>query len=223
MPISSFALIAANLIPLVGVLFFAWDHALVLALFWIENLLIGAFNVIRILSVSLLNKQPAGLLLCAFFIFHYGAFCSVHGMLLIDLIGFDKVDYQKYFALQSSGILKIFLQGAAVLLSFVERLSPAIYFGIVALALSHLVSFIENFVLRGEIYKLDGRKLMARPYEQIFIMHAGLIFGAFLLQKYHSPIWLLVVMVLLKLMLDFLQHRRRHRQMNEQQTQIKDF
>jgi len=44
---SALALIGANLIPLIGVIFYDWDSRLVLALFWIENLIIGVFNLAK--------------------------------------------------------------------------------------------------------------------------------------------------------------------------------
>lgn len=210
MPLSSYALIAANLIPLIGVVFFQWDSVLVLALFWIENLIIGAFNILRMWSVSFVAKNTSGVFLSAFFLVHYGLFCTVHGMLLTELLDYPKVNVGDYFANKSAGLFGIFQGGAAVFLNFVEKLSPTILIGIAGLTLSHFISFIENFILRGEIYKLQARKLMAEPYSHILVMHAGLIVGAILLQKLHSPVWLLAVIVLLKLAVDFVQHRRRH-------------
>ena len=211
MPLSSYALVAANLIPLAGALFYQWDAIFVLALFWIENLIIGAFNVLRMLSTAAVTKDWSGLFMCAFFIFHYGAFCSVHGMLLTDLLGYPEVRVQDYFAIQSAGALDLFLEGAAIFLSFTERLAPAIWLALTGLLLSHLASFLENFILRGEIHTLGVRKLMARPYSHILVMHTGLIMGAVLLQKLQSPVWLLAVIVVIKLVFDFLQHRKRHR------------
>lgn len=210
MPLSSYALIAANLIPLIGVVFFQWDSALVLALFWIENLIIGAFNVLRMWGVSVVAKNISGLFSSAFFLVHYGLFCAVHGMLLTDLLDYPKVNVGDYFTQTSTGFLGIFQDGAAVFLSFVDMFSPTILIGIAGLVLSHFSSFIENFILRGEIFKLKARQLMAEPYSHIIVMHAGLIVGAIVLQKLHSPVWLLATIILLKLMADFALHKRRH-------------
>lgn len=216
LPISSYALIAANLIPLIGVLFFEWDAVLVLALFWIENLIIGAFNVVRIITGGIVTKDPSAIFICVFFIFHYGLFCSVHGQLLTDLLNYPAAEYTDYFAATSFGLLQLFLEGAATMLMFIEKLSPDILFGIAALILSRLISFIENFILKGEVFTLKVKELMARPYGQIIVMHIGLIVGAVLLEQFGSPIWLLVVIVALKIMVDFNQHQKRHkRQLNE--------
>jgi hypothetical protein len=47
---SSAALIAANLLPLGGVLFRGWDVFLVMALFWLENVAIGLFAIAKIVA-----------------------------------------------------------------------------------------------------------------------------------------------------------------------------
>ena len=46
---SAIALLIANAIPLVGVLFFGWSLLTILVLFWIENGIVGFWNVPRIL------------------------------------------------------------------------------------------------------------------------------------------------------------------------------
>jgi len=46
---SAIALVIANAIPLIGVLFFGWSLITILVLFWIENGIVGFWNVPRIL------------------------------------------------------------------------------------------------------------------------------------------------------------------------------
>lgn len=195
---------------------------LVLALFWIENLIIGAFNLIRIVAVSVINKDNSGWFLSLFFIFHYGAFCAVHGMLLSDLLQMPVDNYLDFIGYEVAGVLQLFAEGAAILLNFIEQLAPTIWFGLAGIALSHLVSFVEHFALRGEIFTMKPRKLMTRPYQHVVVMHIGLIVGAIVLQKLHSPVWLLAVIVIAKLVVDFMQHRRRHIAETVSSEQIKD-
>jgi len=221
MPFSSYALIVANFIPLIGVLFYQWDAVLVLALFWIENLIIGLFNIFKMLGVSSVAKDASGLFVIAFFFVHYGLFCTVHGMLLTDLLGLEEANAMDYFANEWDGLFGLFQNGAVVFLNFVDKLSPTIWVGIAGLLLSRFVSFIEHFILRGELYKLKARKLMAEPYGSILVMHVGLIAGAMILQKLHSPVWLLAIIVLLKLIADYSMHSKRHKT-RQQAERIKD-
>src|SRR4029079_18966312 len=46
---SAIALVIANAIPLIGVLFFGWSLLTILVLFWVENGIVGLWNVPRIL------------------------------------------------------------------------------------------------------------------------------------------------------------------------------
>ena len=205
-------LLAANIIPLIGALFFGWNAVLILALFWIENLIIGGFNVIKILSIAAYKRQGKALFIAAFFTFHYGAFCSIHGTISWSILGLEEIEKTRYIASESMGVLELFTDGAVVLFAFIDKFKPEIYFGITALLLSHLVSFIEYFILRGQIFKTDAGALMAKPYAQIIILHAGLIFGAAAVENFGSPIWLLIIIVLFKLIVDVVQHIRRHKE-----------
>lgn len=219
---SALALIGANLIPLVGVVFYSWDPSLVLALFWIENLVIGAFNLLKMLSIIVLNSRYGDLFVCFFFILHYGLFCSIHGYFLWDILGFGALETSPFPYLDDLGPLEIFAEGAAILLSFIDRFQGVIWFGICALVLSHLVSFVENFILKGEIFTKTTNILMTEPYAQIIALHVGLILGAIVLEKLGSPIWLLALIVSLKLVIDLTQHQRRRAKSMTMAEQIKD-
>jgi len=208
---SIIALIAANVVPLIGALFFNWNAVFILALFWIENLIIGSFNVIKMLSAGAVQRETKAVFLSLFFMFHYGAFCAIHGAILWDILGLEKIDKTLYFASESMGVLELFTEGATVFFAFIDKFKPEIYLGITALCLSHLVSFIEYFVLRGQMFTIKVQKLMGKPYAQILILHAGLIFGAAAVEKFGSPVWLLLVILTFKIVVDVVQHQHRHK------------
>lgn len=208
---SLMALIAANTVPLIGAVFFGWDATLVLALFWIENLIIGAFNLLKMILVAGRKKAFEGFFKSGFFVIHYGLFCVVHGTLLWDILDLGELPETSAFTEGSFMLLELLGEGVSVFVGFLDLFAPFIWLGISALALSHLVSFIENFILRGEIFDLTTSDLMARPYGQIVVMHVGLIAGALAMEKLGSPVWLLVIIVVLKIVIDSAQHKRRHK------------
>ena len=47
---SAIALVGANLLPLLGVLFLGWSTFAIVALYWAENLVVGAINVLKIIT-----------------------------------------------------------------------------------------------------------------------------------------------------------------------------
>jgi len=216
---SLFALIAANLVPLIGVLFYGWDASLVLALFWVENLIIGGFNLIKMLILAARAMRLNELFSCFFFVVHYGLFCCAHGLLLWNLLNLGKIDASVHFGNVDFGPLDLFAEGATVLIGFINLHGSTILLGITVLALSHLISFIEHFILRGEIFSLTNRDMMARPYGQVLAMHAGLILGAMAIDKFGSTAALLAVIVGIKLLIDFMQHSRRHKLNSKQAAQ----
>jgi hypothetical protein len=61
-------ILAGNLVPLVGVRFFRWDAFYVVAVRWIENVIVGGFKIPKMLLASGRPKKPpehVGVTLCA--------------------------------------------------------------------------------------------------------------------------------------------------------------
>jgi hypothetical protein len=54
------ALIVANLVPLVGVLWFGWNVWAILIIYWLENGIVGLFNVLKMGRASGPEDGPAG-------------------------------------------------------------------------------------------------------------------------------------------------------------------
>ncbi|NQT02211.1 MAG: hypothetical protein HQ580_09320 [Planctomycetes bacterium] len=76
------ALLAANAIPLFGVLFLDWDAFFIVLLYWSENLVIGFYTILKIVfsAVSHPAVHLGKLILIPFFIIHYGGFTAGHGL-----------------------------------------------------------------------------------------------------------------------------------------------
>lgn len=96
-------LVGVNMIPLFGVLFLGWRLFPIMVLYWLENGIIGLFNLPKIAraplgglpysgpdgpaqSIFLLGVFGRGFLM-VFFVFHYGIFWAVHGLFVFVLFG----------------------------------------------------------------------------------------------------------------------------------------
>ena len=92
------ALILANAIPLLGVLFLGWNVWLLLIVYWLENGIVGAFNVLKILRAEGLADPTATVRIggrpgsmagrtgvAGFFLIHYGLFWLVHGVFVLAM------------------------------------------------------------------------------------------------------------------------------------------
>jgi hypothetical protein len=77
-----------------GVLALGWPVFTVMALFWFENVVIGGFNVLKMLTTGV-RGGPGGvvgaLATAAFFTVHYGLFTVVHGVFVVMLFGLPEL------------------------------------------------------------------------------------------------------------------------------------
>ena len=189
------ALVAANLVPLFGVLLWDWDVFLLLLLFWSENVIIGIFGIARLIVARVSDSGAEGLFLPLFFLVHYGGFMFGHFMVLFGMysghvedgtVSAEPADYY--------GILAENLNWLAILALFV----------------SHGWSFIENYMGKREHERLTPGQAMALPYRRMFITHIALIAGGFFLVERGQPLGGLVLLVAMKIVLDVFFHRREH-------------
>lgn len=213
-PDSALALVLANLLPLVGVLFLGWSLGAILVVYWLESGVIGLLNVPKMLlsrgpvtverrGISLSLPLPGGgapalaakLALAAFFVIHYGIFWIGHGLFvfLIPTIARANaglpvpIDWTDPFA--SAGVDAGWaVAAAAVLLA------------------SHLVSLWRNFLGRREYLSVSPIQQMATPYNRVVVMHITILGGAFLTELVGVPLAALVVLVVLKTGLDLQAH-----------------
>jgi hypothetical protein len=177
-------LVASNLVPLAGVLWFEWTVFEVLLLFWFENLVIGAINVARLWTLYERRNHGTLLLFIPFFCVHYGTFALAHLTLLISVFRPEDPDSYSLTAL------------------------------IVPLALlvaSHAYSHYVHFLGRREYLDVTPAQLMVRPYARVVALHVAVLVGGGIVQWLGEPAFALVILVLIKIAFDVPAHRQDHR------------
>ena len=193
-------LIAANLLPLIGVLLWEWDVFFLLLLFWCENVIIGVFGIARLIVAGESENAVEGLFLPAFFLVHYGGFMFGHFMLLFAL-------YSSHAAGAGQAA-----EPADYYRMAIENLN---WIAVVALFVSHGWSFIENYMGKREYENLRPGAAMALPYRRMMITHVALLVGGFFLVEQGQPLAGLVLLVLLKIVLDMTFHRHEHQRLTD--------
>ena len=189
-------LVLVNLVPLLGVLFLGWNVFEIMMLFWMENIVIGALNLARMASVMVMRREPGLLVMIPFFLFHYGAFTTGHGIFLIAMFGDTHMN--------TGGGLSPFFA-----IEIAERaiaIQPGLYWAIIGIAASHLLSFAINFLGRREYARADLGVLMFGPYTRIVIMHVTILMGGIAIVALGKPVYALVVLIVLKTIIDAWQH-----------------
>ncbi len=201
---SIIALVIANVIPLFCVIFFGWSMGEILVLYWMENVIIGGWNVLKIGCASSggMPMQMIKIFLIPFFCFHYGFFCFVHGIFVILLAS----------TMDAGGPDALFAGGGDPFDGFRAIFGNISYWFIPALGLmvSHGVSFIQNYWFGGEYQRMLPIIQMFTPYARIVVLHVVIIVGAFAVLFLGAPIILVALLIAGKTMLDIVMHKMSH-------------
>ena len=190
---SVIALLLANLVPVFGVLFLHWEVFPLMFLFWSENVIVGAFNVLKMLFATPENPLiwAGKLFVIPFFCVHYGMFTFVHGIFVVTLFG-GGLGRGLGFPSPATfwNIMREYHLGWAV-------------FG---LAVSRGISFATNYIGNGEYRRTSLPVLMQQPYGRIVVLHLAILGGGFLMLALHSPVVGLLLLVALKIAFDLRGH-----------------
>ncbi len=196
------ALIVANLIPLVGVLFFGWSVWNILIVYWLENGIVGVFNVLKMATAQgtglpeglTANNRPVGAetrksRLIPFFIVHYGLFWVVHGIFVLTL-----------------PFLFTGEPGSA------SGVNPAtILFAAIVLGISHAASYWWNYLHGGEYRRMSAAQLMFAPYGRLLALHMTIILGAVAIGTTGAQSAAVAILVAIKIAIDLGLHLAEHR------------
>jgi hypothetical protein len=200
------ALVVANAIPLIGVLWFGWSVWTILIVYWLENGIVGAFNILKIRKAegaevpgmrATLNGRPVDAAsrpaLMTFFVIHYGMFWVVHGIFVFTL---------PLFALAGTG-------STSDLTSDVRP--GTIVLALIALSISHGLSYWFNFVKGGEYRRVSPASQMFAPYGRLVVLHITIIVGGMAVAFIGAPEAAVAILVILKTVLDVGFHLAAHR------------
>ena len=140
-----------------------------------------------------------------FFTFHYGLFCLVHGVFVFALLGQDELGGD----FMPSGGSSVGEFGYLVKLA----LEAGGLWAVLALVISHLFSYFSNYLAKGECRRTIVPVLMIAPYGRIVVLHLAILFGAFATILLGSSVYLLLILIVGKIMLDLKFHQRAHRKL----------
>ena len=193
---SVWALVIANIYPIIGIIFLNWEVFPLLLFFWTENLVIGFYTVLKMLTASSDNaKTTAKFFMIPFFCFHYGIFTLVHGIFVVAMFGTG-------FAGSGSTDIGSLWQ---------QVINNGLIWGTLLLLASHGLSFFQNYIGKQEYRHIALQTLMSQPYGRVVILHVTIIIGGFLAMLLGAPIAALLFLIVLKIVIDISTHLREHR------------
>lgn len=200
------------MLTILGVFILGWDVAAVIALFWFENLVLGFWNVFKMIlargdTEGLKSKDGTPItpemlkwmifIIVPFFVVHFSGFCAGHAIFINALV-FEDVSI-------AGGLL-------LPALALIERIfTTDLFVGAVLLVASHGYSFFVNYLRKKEYLKVNAIRLMIQPYGRIFIMHIAIMLMAFFIMGSGEEKKLMIIpFVLVKTLIDLRLHLRQH-------------
>ncbi|MBA2250109.1 MAG: hypothetical protein H0W12_07940 [Chitinophagaceae bacterium] len=180
-----------NLIPLIGVWFKGWDPRQMFLVYCLETVIIGGFNIIKMVIVTFDKKKDrweyeggarivSGWFFILFFIFHYGLFVFVQTSIFAGVSGLNSAGSFGPLTFLPN-ILKVLNTDAkTVLLYFV------IMYGL---------RMLFDFILNKKYQETSLGLLMFQPYLRIFIQQFVVILGSMFLQFGAGKIFMLIFVV----------------------------
>lgn len=210
------ALVAANLVIAAQALHWGWGYYQLLLIYWIEALVIGAYNVLRMVIVGFFGEQPLGawlsrrarfsagsrlvltVLAIGFFVTKFGGIALATGFWIATLPA----------QLETAGTPADRVLGA------LGEAVPGAALAAGAVVASHGVSFAWNFVGRREFVTQSLVGLVFWPYLRMamaLVVVVGGLFYARLNPQVESAAMLIGLVIALKVVADAIAHVWEHR------------
>lgn len=195
-------MLAANALPLVGVLFWGWRLFDLVVIYWMETLIIGGYAMVQM-------AMTAGwfaLFLVPFFTVHFGGFMAGHFVFLNIMFG-DRPGIQ-------------FSEIPATALGLV--MAHGLVLALIGLVISHGVGFVVYFLVPWLAQGRERRRAMSLaqaevgaamfgPYGRVIIMHVSIIIGGALVMVFGNRVAFLALLIALKTGSDLFALRRAER------------
>lgn len=195
-------LIAANLVPLIGVLFFGWDGKGIIVIYILETVIIGILNALKMLAVYLLNGTKNGVKekseftqgvsgwgLIPFFLFHYNFFIFVQSVL--------------FFAFSSIWGPHNGPEPFNVIANFRLYLNGDTLLALGSLLIANLAYVADDFIFSEKYKTASMESLMMAPYKRIFLQQFLVILGGFIFMLTGGISLVMALFVVLKIIADY--------------------
>jgi hypothetical protein len=189
--------IGSNLVPVFGIIFFGWHALPLLVFYWIENVIIGVLNIPKIVLSGVTKPMPEpviGPVLAAFFAFHYGMFCFIHGVFIFAL--FTLGDSMQSGVEPTRGSFDLI----ARVLSVVN--DADLFWGVFVLASVRAAEFAILWVGGKQWLLSEPKTQMFEPYGRAIVMHLTMFIATMPVIALGQPLLVVLALALLKTALE---------------------
>jgi hypothetical protein len=175
---SDYLVIAANLVPVYGVLFLEWNAKEVFLVYCLETIIVGIFTLLKLGITGAIKKRDVWntqngktiympvISFMLFFIVHYGMFVAIQMGMFFEVSSIGKNS--------GIGFFNFFYR-------WPELITREIYIMLGVFIVSYAFRNITEFILSGEYRTASLGLLMFQPYGRIFVQQVTVILGSMFL------------------------------------------
>jgi hypothetical protein len=193
-------LVLVNCVPLFGVTLLGWKASEIILLYWTENIVVGFYCVLKMMFAKVPSPIVKEQLFSpiTLFIFYFSVFTLIHGVFVLGFLLLDNPVDPK----SSSGA-----NMALPYLGLFFWVNVGLFF------VSHGVSFISNYIIKGECYNVKPENVMNQPVKRLIVMNMTIVIGAYLGYLIELTLGVLLGLVIIKTGLDVVAHLQERRGM----------
>ncbi|MGB3008110.1 MAG: DUF6498-containing protein [Chitinophagaceae bacterium] len=180
-------LIAANLIPVLGVWFLGWSATDAFIVYALETMIVGILTVLKMLIITLYKGKDewhangsttlqSGFFFIFFFILHFGLFALVQTTIFSQ---------SAHITPPGSGMMHFFF-------NWYSYINADIAYMLAAFIISYIARSLIPFVLNGEYKTIPLMLVMFQPYGRILIQQFTVILGSMFLNLGLGKVFILV-------------------------------
>lgn len=185
---SDYFLIAANLVPVAGTLFWNWNAKEIFLVYCLETIIIGILNIVKMGIVTAIRKtdtwynqgsseKKSGIFFIFFFIMHYGLFVAVQMGIFFGASGIGDGTNITVFNFFYKWPQLITEDSVIMLATF---------------AIGYGFKMIYEFIRSGDYKTIPMMLLMFQPYGRIFIQQFVVILGGIFLSFGAGKVFIIV-------------------------------
>ena len=179
--LSSAALVAANSVPVFGVLFFQWNLFHILLLYWVESGVIGWYAILRQFRGNFAEALGSSFL----FLMHLVFFLGLQGLFLITIYGPD--------------------EGSGSIIASLAKIVPSLVtlrLAILSFFISYGIAFVKEWREKQTNQKMDPFWAILPMYGRMLFLQIVIVMGGFLVARFHQPVLSLVLLIGMKTFVD---------------------
>lgn len=185
------ALLLANLVPVIGFLFFEWSFLSIIFVYWAESVVIGLYTIPKILISGLYSAMKAKTKTFRQFVmpFVYIPFFCFH---IFGVLGAIMVAVFSTADIPAELLEQVFLQ---------EMANVSTY-AILGFVISHGISFLSNFIGKKEYQRVSADAYVFSPYLRVILLGLIIFFGGILTLGNFIPGMYMIIFIIGKINVD---------------------